>query len=231
MFFIFVSHIVVWLVFMQSKTHVGRRTLKSECMCFWLSAVWIVLLLVGKCCSKKWCASWQFAGTVYERDIRMFHFLVLHQLSYQKQFRSGRFTISVSAGVSLLTAGWSSDGEQTVACQHRFVQPGPDVPRGGDGNDAVCHHLAFPMHVCLSWLRGYQGSTVCLDSVHASSFPRRPRARSLRDWWVTGRTDTNNDKNSHNMSINNIIKDKKLRRNNLKTIAEIQRHQDRRAVE
>ena len=71
------------------------------------------------------------------------HFvLFLQQVSHEKQLHSEQVVVLVAAGVSLLTAGCSSDGEQAAACEHRPVQVEGSIVVGG-GMSALLTERCF----------------------------------------------------------------------------------------
>ena len=68
--------------------------------------------------------------------------LFLQQVSHEKQLHSEQVVVLVAAGVSLLTAGCSSDGEQAAACEHRPVQVEGSIVVGG-GMSALLTERCF----------------------------------------------------------------------------------------
>lgn len=68
--------------------------------------------------------------------------LFLQQVSHEKQLHSEQVVVLVAAGVSLLTAGCSSDGEQAAACGHRPVQVEGSIVVGG-GMSALLTERCF----------------------------------------------------------------------------------------
>lgn len=68
--------------------------------------------------------------------------LFLQQVSHEKQLHTEQVVVLVAAGVSLLTAGCSSDGEQAAACGNRPVQVEGSIVVGG-GMSALLTERCF----------------------------------------------------------------------------------------
>ena len=68
--------------------------------------------------------------------------LFLQQVSHEKQLHSEQVVVLVAAGVSLLIASCSSDGEQAAACGNRPVQVEGSIVVGG-GMSALLTERCF----------------------------------------------------------------------------------------